>query len=79
MACINPDGTLSTVARALLELLETPHTVEDSASILNFPLFRIRASVRELQRATLIEPTSAGLIRTSLGSEALALDEEAAR
>lgn len=79
MACINPDGTLSTVARGLLELLETPHTPEASATILALPLFRIRASVRELHRAQLIELTPTGLIRTSLGAEALLLDTEAAR
>ncbi|MEM7444439.1 MAG: hypothetical protein AAF414_14025 [Pseudomonadota bacterium] len=79
MACINPDGTLSTVARALLELLETPHAHEASASSLNLPLFRIRATARELTHAQLIENTAEGLVRTPLGDEALILDAEAER
>jgi hypothetical protein len=79
MACINPDGTLSTVARGLLGLLETPHTAEAAAAALRFPLFRIRASIRELDRAQLIETTPGGLQRTALGVEALTLDAEAAR
>ena len=79
MACINPDGTLSAVARALLQLLETPHTAEASAQALELPLFRIRATVRELSRAGLIDQTAEGLSRTALGGEALILDAEAER
>lgn len=79
MACINPDGTLSVVARGLLELLATPNTIEASATELGLPLFRIRATVRELSRAGLIEQSAGGLTRTELGSEALVLDAESAR
>ncbi len=79
MACINPDGTLSVVARNLLLLLETPHTAEASARALGLPLFRIRATVRELSRAGLIDRTAETLSRTDLGGEALILDAESER
>lgn len=79
MACINPDGTLSLVARGLLELLAAPHSAERAAIELELPLFRIRATVRELSRAGLIEHTAAGLTRTALGDEALVLDTESDR
>ena len=79
MACINPDGTLSVVARDLLLLLETPQTAEASALALDLPLFRIRATARELSRAGLIDRTAEQLSRTDLGGEALILDAESER
>ena len=79
MACINPDGTLSAVARDLLRLLDRPHTAEAAASTLGLPLFRIRATVRELSRAGLIDQTEAGFSCTALGGEALVLDAESER
>ena len=79
MACINPDGTLSTVARALLELLATRHGAEQAAVALGLPLYRVRATARELTRAGLIAGAADGLVRTPLGREALDLDAEAER
>lgn len=86
MACINPDGSLSTVARAVLGRLgQRPERVPELARAAGLPVYRVRATVRETGRAGLIAPAAAdadprdGPWRlTDLGREALTLDEEGA-
>jgi predicted transcriptional regulator len=58
MACINTDGTISTMAQALLRSLESPRSPEEAAAQAGVPLFRVRASLRELAGAGLIEEDS---------------------
>lgn len=74
MGCINPDGTLSTVARTVLTLLHAPHTAETAAAATGLPLYRVRATIRETGRANLIEPVGEAWRLTPLGEEALELD-----
>jgi predicted transcriptional regulator len=56
MACINEDGTTTEAARTLLALLEAPMTPEEISSRLGRPLYIVRASLRELNDAGLLEP-----------------------
>ncbi len=51
MACVNPDGTITTTAKALLKAIETPLSPEEIAARLNVPLFRVRSSLREMVEA----------------------------
>jgi hypothetical protein len=80
VACINPDGSLSVVAKAVLGRLEAPRTVPALIRETGLPPYRVRATIRE---TGLIEPATAeadprdGPWRlTELGHEALALDLE---
>ena len=54
MACVNPDGTLSASARAILAALEHSATAELVAAETNLPLFRVRSGLRELVEAGLV-------------------------
>jgi predicted transcriptional regulator len=54
MACVNPDGTISPSAKALLKGLETPLSAEEVSGRLGQPLFRVRSSLREMLEAGLI-------------------------
>ncbi len=80
MACINPDGTLSVVAKRVLTEMRQPHTAAAAARAVGLPLFRIRATVRETSRAGLIaaagEDAEDGPVwrLTDLGEEALEID-----
>lgn len=80
MACINPDGTLSVVARRVLSLLRRPHDLPALAAATGLPVWRLRATIRETGHARLIAPAEeAGPDRwalTALGEEALALDAD---
>lgn len=74
MACINPDGTLSEVAKAVLTALRRPHRPEDLAAATGLPLYRIRATLRETGRARLVAEQDGVYVLTELGEEALELD-----
>ena len=82
MACINPDGSLSTVARRVLEHLDQPAALADLAADLDLPLWRVRATLRETGRAGLViadDPEMPATFRISaLGREALEIDRETA-
>lgn len=54
MACVNPDGTLTGSAQAILEALRTAGTAEQIAPITGLPLFRVRSALRELVAAGLV-------------------------
>jgi predicted transcriptional regulator len=54
MACVNPDGTISPSAKALLKALETPLSAEEVSGRLGQPLFRVRSSLREMLEAGLV-------------------------
>ena len=76
MACINPDGTLTEVARRVLGALAEPAGPEDLAARTGLPLHRIRATLRETGRAKLIEADGTAWRLTGLGREALDLDRD---
>ena len=80
MACINPDGTLSAVARRTLERLASPTDLASLVADLGLPLWRVRATLRETGRAGLVitddsaEPATFRI--SDLGREALEIDHE---
>lgn len=76
MACINPDGTLTLVAQAVLTSLDPPRTIEDAAATAGFPLYRVRATFRETQAAGLIEAHDDRYGLTDKGREVLELSAE---
>lgn len=51
MACINPDGTLSPSAKAVVMALQSASTLPALAQMVNLPLYRLRSSLRELLEA----------------------------
>lgn len=71
MACVAPDGTLTPQARAVLRAMEGPARLEDVARQTGFPLFRIRASARELAEAGLLEESDGAYRVTDLGRQKL--------
>jgi hypothetical protein len=81
MACINPDGTLTEVAKRSLTLLSAPHTVAQLAAAAGLPVWRVRATLRETGRAKLVaclDPEAADppWRLTELGAEALELSQD---
>jgi hypothetical protein len=80
MACINPDGSLSAVARSVLLALQEPRDAVALGATLGLPAYRLRATLREIGEAGLIAPANAptgDYVITALGQEALKLDAEA--
>jgi len=54
MACVNPDGTITASATAILTALRSATTAEQVASLTGLPLFRVRSALRELLGAGLV-------------------------
>jgi predicted transcriptional regulator len=65
--CVNPDGTLTDSARAMLQLLVTLVTPEEIARRLERPLFSVRASLRELVGADLVRGEGGKFVLTERG------------
>ena len=70
MACVNPDGTVTPSAVAILTALRSADTAELIAPLAGLPLFRVRSALRELVAAGLVvvvdgrqSLTEAGLAR----------------
>ena len=70
MACVNPDGTVTASATAILTALRSPATAEQVAPLAGLPVFRVRSALRELAGAGLVVAedgryrlTEAGLAR----------------
>ncbi|MGO8720331.1 MAG: hypothetical protein ACLQMO_14120 [Acidobacteriaceae bacterium] len=55
MACVNNQGELSESARGMLTALENPSAPADVAERMELPLFRVRAGLREMAEAGLVE------------------------
>ncbi|HHT79420.1 MAG TPA: hypothetical protein GXZ93_06500 [Actinobacteria bacterium] len=51
MACVNSDGTITSTAKELLQLIKEPYSAEEIAEKLKRPLFKVRVSLRELNEA----------------------------
>jgi len=73
MACINPDGTLTKSAKALLQAIQAPLSPEDISAAIGQPLFKVRSSLREMGNARLIAEREGRYQITDTGKEALAL------
>lgn len=71
MACINPDGSITQSAKAVLQSLQLAKSPRELSSSLGFPLFKIRSSLREMEEAGLILKTEDEYIITDLGRELL--------
>jgi len=69
MACINPDGTLTPSAKAVLSALFSPVALEEVAKSTGLPLFRIRSSIREMLEASLVKEKDGKYAATKLGRE----------
>jgi len=54
MACMNPDGTITASATAILTALQSVATAEQVAPLAGLPLFRVRSALRELLGAGLV-------------------------
>jgi predicted transcriptional regulator len=71
MACVNPDGTLSDSAKALLKALSKPTAAEEIAKQVGQPLFKVRSSLRELAAAGLIQEQDEKFLITASGKTKL--------
>ncbi|MBN1223763.1 MAG: hypothetical protein JXB23_10970 [Candidatus Aminicenantes bacterium] len=69
MACVNPDGTVSETAKALLRILNNPLMPEDISKQLGQPLFKVRSSLREMAAAEFIKEQDGKYIITEKGKE----------
>ena len=54
MACVNPDGTLTPSAISVIEAARSPVAPAQLAGATALPLYRVRASLRELVEAGLL-------------------------
>ena len=54
MACINSDGSLTLIARDVLQALDQPRSVEEIHGVARQPTYRVRASLRELGEIGLV-------------------------
>jgi predicted transcriptional regulator len=55
MACINPDGTLTPTAQAVINALQAPCTHSELAQAVGLPVYRVRSTIRELIEAGLVQ------------------------
>lgn len=69
MACVNPDGSVTESAKALLCVLYNPLIPEEISQKLGQPLFRVRSSLREMSNAELIKDEGGRYIITEKGKE----------
>ena len=72
MACINSDGTLSSTAQSVLQACQAPATLNQIARMTDLPVYRVRASLRELIEAGLLVESPQGFQVTPAGKDKLA-------
>jgi predicted transcriptional regulator len=75
MACINADGTLTSIAGKVLIAIKIPATVLEINQRTEIPLYRIRSSVRELHDLELLEEKNGVFQITDKGKAMLAKSE----
>jgi len=71
MACVNPDGSLSPSAAALLRQAGGPLTPEEIAGRVGQPLFKVRSSIREMTDAGLLREEEGRYVITPAGEKML--------
>ena len=71
MACIRPDGKLTQSAKIILKILVDPLTPNELADRSSIPLFQIRASLRELTNAGLLDQDDDRYVITDEGKKSL--------
>jgi predicted transcriptional regulator len=69
MACINPDGTLTPAAQAVISALKIPSTAADIGEVAGLPVYRIRSTIRELIEAGLVLETDGKYQLTESGKK----------
>jgi len=69
MACVNPDGTLSSSAKELLKVLNNPITAEEISQKLSRPMFKVRSSLREMLEAKFISSVEDKYVITEEGNK----------
>jgi len=71
MPCVTATGELTTSGRTILEALVTPRDAQALADATGLPLFRARASLREVVEAGLAEEKEGSYVATARGRERL--------
>ena len=71
MACVNPDGSLSPSAAALLGMAGEPFKPEEVASKVGQPIFKVRSSIREMAAAGLLREEGGKYVITAAGQKNL--------
>jgi predicted transcriptional regulator len=69
MPCVNPDGSITDSAKALLKVIEIPLTAEEISTKVGQPLFKIRSSLREMVGADLIKEEGNKYVISESGKE----------
>ena len=54
MACVKSDGSITESAKQMLEALRIPRTAEEVATLSGQPLFKVRASLRQMESSGLV-------------------------
>lgn len=67
MACVNPDGTVTKRAKALLNAIRSAATVDEISKSTGFPLYWVRIVLRELVEPGLAEEKEGKYTLTNLG------------
>ena len=68
MACVRPDGTLSTSGRLMLAAVQMDSTAEDVAATTGMPLYRVRSALRELIAAGFVTEAGERFSQTEQGA-----------
>jgi|YelNatPaOPRAMG01_1025707.scaffolds.fasta_scaffold89683_2 predicted transcriptional regulator len=55
MACIKPDGTLTSSARMIMNVMKDHDQLEEVSQLTGIPLYLVRVTARELVEAGLAE------------------------
>jgi predicted transcriptional regulator len=69
MACVNPVGTVSESAKALLSIVQNPLSPEEISKQVGQPLFKVRSSLREMAQAELVREEEGKFSITEKGKE----------
>ena len=69
MACVNPDGTISDSAKALLKAASESLSPGEIAEQLGQPLFKVRSSIREMVGAGFLEERDGKFSATAAGKD----------
>lgn len=71
MACINADGSLTPIAQKVLRAILEPATASEIQQRAGIPLYRVRASLRELMELNMVVQQEDRYHITALGQARL--------
>lgn len=75
MACVNADGSLTPIAQKVLASVDQPASVEVISQRSDVPLYRVRASMRELVTLGMVEEIAEQFTITDKGRTFLAASQ----